>query len=189
MLHQQFNTLDRDRSSGMVLMLSIVFLLLITIIGMYLFRSSSLDLRMANNSASKALSFEGAETARISAEETLIALADDISAGTTVYNCTELGVGFFAATGEGLNCAEMADATAMAWTEADSVVDATNAHARYAFEYVGIDEVFEIGDDVEMGTGTLNSFEVYVFRITGHSMDSSGGNTTVQSIFLARKSS
>ena len=177
------------RSTGMILMLSIVFLLLITIIGLYLFRSSTLDLRMANNSASKALSFEDAEAARIQAEGTLMDLADAISAGTASYDCVDLGVGFYAAAGVGEGCGEMDDPMDLAWTDDDSVVDPDNPHARFAFEYVGIDEVFEIGDDVEMGTGQLNKFDVFVFRITGHGMDTSGGLTTVQSIFLARKSS
>ena len=51
----------RTRQSGLVLALSLFFMLLMTVIGLYLFRSSTLELRMAGNATAKAISFENAD--------------------------------------------------------------------------------------------------------------------------------
>lgn len=180
------NILGKNRQRGYILVLSLFFLLLITVIGLYLFRSSTLELRMAGNAAAKAISFENAETAHRRAENSINALADTISTGTA-YDCNAQGFGFYATAGQGVNCTVLQQ-NGIDWDNTDSIEDANNSDSHYVLEYLGLDEVYEIGDDVEIGAGEANTFEVHVFRIVGRGDEPTGAVSTVGTIFLARKS-
>ena len=171
---------------GLILALSLFFMLLVTVIGLFLFRSSALELRMAGNAGAKAVAFESAETARVDGENGIVALADSIAAGNA-YDCTTLGIGFYAIAGVGDNCGDL-DLDAMEWDGTDSVVDPNDASARIDTVYMGVDQIFEVGNDVEVGAGEANTLEVHVFRVVGRGRESSGGMTTVESTFLARDS-
>ncbi|MDA1074951.1 MAG: PilX N-terminal domain-containing pilus assembly protein [Proteobacteria bacterium] len=170
---------------GFTLILALFFLLLITMIGLFLTRSSSLELRMAGNSGAKAQSFERAEEARLDGEATLTDVANKISSGTP-YNCADLGKGFHAAPGYGSNCTSVSLA-AMKWDGTDSLVDPDNSNARYVYEYLGLDNVTEEGDDVEIGAAGSYLMDVYVFRVIARGLETSGASSTIETIFLARE--
>ena len=166
--------------------MSLFFLLLTTVVGLFLFRSSSLELRMAGNAGARAIVFENAEMAHIDAEDNINDLADSISAGNA-YDCIGQGSGFYAIAGQGLNCAVL-DHDGIDWDGTDSVVNDNNAYAHYALEYHGLDKVYEVGDDVEVGAGEAQTFGVHVFRIVGRGDETSGTLSTIGTIFLARES-
>lgn len=175
------------RNRGTVLVLTAALLVLITTFALFMFRSSTLELRMAGNAAARATSFESAEAARIEAETAVLPIVDNLDSGAIIYDCQDLGAGYFSTAGTGTNCNTFS-AAAMDWNDADSLVSASDASARYAFEYLGVDKIHEIGTDVEIGNSNDNKIEVHVFRIVGHSIDSSGTLKSVESYFLARKS-
>jgi hypothetical protein len=76
----------------------------------------------------------------------------------------------------------------MDWDGTDSVVDPNDPNARIVMVYMGVDEIFEVGNDVEIGAGEADTIEVHVFRVVGRGREASGGMTTVESTFLARDS-
>ena len=179
-------SLSGDTQRGFILVLSLFFLLLTTVVGLFLFRSSTLELRMAGNAGARAIAFENAETAHIGAEDGINDIADNISAGNA-FDCNDQGSGFYAIAGEGLNCTVL-DHEGIDWDGTDSVVDDNNSYAHYALEYHGLDEVYEVGDDVEVGAGEAETFGVHVFRVVGRGDETSGARSTIGTIFLARES-
>ena len=178
--------LSHNRNQGMVLVLSLSFLLLISIISLVGFRASMIDLRVAGNAAAKAMIFEDVESARLQAEASVTEISDDLSAGTIDYDCTNLGAGFFAAAGTGENCTVL-DADTLDWDAGDSIAS-TRPNARYALEYLGVDAAYEINSDVEVGSNDSGQYEVHVFRILGRGKATDGASSTVESLYMARKS-
>jgi len=174
-----------SHNRGFTLILALFFLLLITMVGLFMTRSSSLELRMAGNSGAKALSFESAEEARLDAEVTLVGVANKISKGTP-YDCADLGTGFHAVAGYGNNCTSVS-LDSLKWDNTDSIVNPDNVHARYVYEYLGLDNVTEEGDDVEIGVQGVHLIDVYVFRVIGRGSETSGAASTIETIFLARE--
>ncbi len=175
------------RQSGIALAVGLIFLLLMSIIGLYASRSSSLELRMAGNAGDKADSFENAEDARLDAETMLNDLALKISQGTP-YDCGALGVGYYARAGLVNGCNAL-DPLNMAWDGTDSLPNPNNTGARYAIEYLGEDVVDAIYDDVDQVPGQDEGKErVYVFRVVGRGSEATGANSTIETIYMARQS-
>ena len=177
------NTNAMIKSRGYTLVLSLFFITLVTMAGLFLSRSGTMELRMAGNAAAKVMSFENAEDARLDAEVTLINVSDLISGGTE-YDCGDLGVGYYAANGNGTGCVAV-DIDALDWDEADSLANATNENARFIVEYMGIDQITEEGNDVEMGE--LVEMDVHVFRVIGQGTEPTGANSTIETVFLVRR--
>jgi type IV pilus assembly protein PilX len=175
-----------DRQRGVALAVSLVMLLLLSLIGLFVSRTSSLELRMAGNVAAKAVSFEHAEDARLDAEKLLISIAYGIDTGTA-YDCGTLGTGYYAGGGAGSNCSSM-DVAALAWNGSDSLVNSENSHARYAVEYRGVNEVDEPYNDLQLGHQSFRSVDFHVFRIAGHGTEASGATSIISTVFLVRKS-
>lgn len=171
------------KQRGFTLVLALFFLLLITMAGLFLSRSGTMELRMAGNAAAKAMSFENAEDARLDAEVGLIGVADEVSAGGA-YDCQDLGEGFHATAGIGTNCTAL-DLEALNWNDSDSLANADNANARFVIEYLGIDQVAEEGMDVEMVEAT--KMDVHVFRVVGRGLEPTGARSTIETFFLVRR--
>ena len=178
--------LAKKNSQGMVLVLSLAFLLITSVAGLYMFRASTLDMRMAGNAAAKMASFEDAESARVEAEGDIMNIADDLSTSGGLFNCNQLGAGFFAAPGVGSGCQAL-DYKQLNWTAQDSIASA-RASARYALEYLGQDEVFEVNNDVELGADGASTISVYIFRVVGRALSDDGASTLVESLYMVRRS-
>lgn len=175
------------RQRGAVLIISIVLLIVLSLIGLYLFNSSLLEMRMADNAGSSNVAFQRAEAARAYAEGLMNGLADNMSKGTITYGCTTKG--YYARASLGINGCSALNPASMKWDATDSFAVPGNTNQRYALEYLGIDTVREIYLGLETGGNTSQTMKVYVFRILARGTEAAGGNTVLQSIFTARKSS
>ena len=167
-----------------MLIISLMFLVILTIIGLYLASDSVMQLRMAGNSSAKAISFETAETTRSYAEAQMIILANNISSnGISYFNCATRGDGYYAsangADAGAIGCSVMGTAP-VKWI---SVPDSTNS--KFAIEFLGEDSISEVSDDTQIGAET---FDVFVFRILSQGSTSTGATTQIESLFITRKS-
>lgn len=185
---------SKRSQQGAVLFISLIFLLVMTFLALRVYQSSTQQLQMADNSGSKSLAFQAAESARSYAESLMNDKANSLSQGTD-YSCetsgyyasaeviSELGI---------LGCSEI-NLSSMKWDNTDSFVVPDVSDQRYAIEFMGADEVLEpyAGVQIGVGTGTGSSemIDVYVFRILTQGRENAGGNVVLQSIFIARKSS
>ncbi len=167
-------------------MIGLIFLVLMTMVGLFVARSSMLQLKMSDNAGAKATSFEAAEKARITAEKALITVANGVSQ-SGVYDCAKLGAGYFARAGSGGQNCQTFDLAAMNWDNNDSVAVNGNLE-RYAIEYLGEDEVNQVADEVETGSTAQGKVKVLVFRIVARGRDAAGAETIVKTVFLVRKS-
>ena len=176
-----------------MLFISMVFMLVMTFMGLYVMRTGIQQLQMADNAGSKTIAFQRAESARAYAEDLINAKADLMSTGTagSDFECSTSG--YFARSAlEIVGCSVLSPGS-LAWDDSDSFSIPNSAGQRYAIEYQGIDEVLEPNAGVEVGvgvgTGVSDLIDVYVFRIVARGEESAGGETVLQSIFIARKSS
>ena len=174
-----------QRQRGAVLIISIILLVVLTMLGLYLSQTGILELRMADNAASRSIAFQHAETARTKAESVMNALADRMSKKSGVLDCQTEGKGYYAAASANANGCPSLDLTKMKWDATDSLT--VDGNTRYAVEYLGINKVPKFYFEKELGTSG-NTIEVYVFRIISHGIDTAGGEVLLQSIYTARKS-
>ena len=171
---------------GAALLFSLIFLLVLTFLGIHVFRSSILQLRMADNAGSKNIAFQQAETAITYAEGLINTKADNMSTGTA-YSCDTNG--YFARYALAIAGCSGLDPDSMQWDDTDSFTVPGSTNQRYAIEYLGADQVYESNTGVEVGTGTSEMIDVYVFQIFAKGEESAGGNSILKSVFIARKSS
>jgi Tfp pilus assembly protein PilX len=181
---------SKQKQQGVVLFISLVFLLVMTFMGLYVMRSSIQQLQMADNAGSKIIAFERAEAARAYAEGLINAKADLMSTGAD-FNCNTNG--YFARSALAIVGCSVLNADALAWDNDDSFAVPDSEGQRYAIEYQGIDEVLEPNAGVEVGvgvgSGVSDTIDVYVFKIIVRGGESAGGLSILQTIFVARKSS
>ncbi len=175
-----------QRQRGAVLIISIILLVILTLLGLYLSQTGILELRMADNAASRSIAFQNAETARNTAEKIMNALADRMSQNSGVLDCQTEGIGFYAATTTGTNGCQTLNRLGMKWDATDSIQAGNNTNMRYAIEYLGTEKIPKSYFEKEIGTRG-NLIEVYVFRILSQGKDAAGGRTLLQSIYTARK--
>ena len=173
---------------GAVLLVGMVFLLLMSIAGVQLSKRSVLDQYMATNLAVRTIAFENAETALAEAESQVPDLSEELDAGTTAYDCVALGAGYFAAVGTGSQCSG-ANLSTLNWNDSDSIAHLSAPAGRYVIEYLGVDEIRTLDDDVEIGSGTKVSTTVHVYRIVSRGIQSSGSEVILQSLVMVTKSS
>jgi len=174
------------RESGSALLIGLVFLVLMTMVGLFVARSSMLQLRMSDNAGGKATSFEEAEQARIKAEDALLSVADTVSQSGK-YDCAVFGAGFYAsATANSINCSNLVIDN-INWDANDSVA-VQGGKGRYVVEYQGEDKVNRVADEVETGSTTQGKIKVHVFRIYSRGIDADGAETVVKTIYLVRAS-
>lgn len=180
----------KRNQQGAVLFISLIFLLVMTFLGLRVYRSSVLQLQMADNAGSKSVAFEQAEAARSYAEGLINAKANIMSTGTD-FNCNTNG--YYARSALAIIGCSTLNPDSMVWDNTDSFGVPGNADQRYAIEYLGFDEVLEPNAGVEVGVGVgmgvSEMIDVFVFRIIAKGRESAGGNSILQSVFTARKSS
>ena len=176
----------KRNQQGAALLVSMMFLLVLTLLGIHVFRSSIMQLQMADNAGSRMIAFQQAETARAYAESILNAKADDMSTGTAFSCATD---GFFSRATPAIAGCSALDADSMEWDDDDSFTVPGATDQRYVIEYLGIDQVLEPNAGVEVGMGESDMIDVYVFQILAKGEEAAGGSSVLQSIFIARKSS
>lgn len=155
----------------MALFISLVFLLILTIIGVSSVQTTSLEVRMSRNEHDTLLAFQAAESALRDAEANLLTITSTAPFNDTagLYEQVPLGE------------AENWD-IAGTWTGGDSiqaeVVDGTAAPSRYIVEYIGPvlrDENAYQQEDPYSGAATVDRVEM--FRITARGV---GGTPNAQ---------
>jgi Tfp pilus assembly protein PilX len=178
------------KQQGAVLFISLIFLLVMTFLGLRVYRSSVLQLQMADNIGSKTVAFQHAETARSYAEGLINNKANVMSTGTD-FNCNTNG--YYARAGLAIIGCSTINPDSMVWDNTDSFSVPGSTDQRYAIEYLGVDEVLEPNAGVQVGvgvgSGASEMIDVFVFRIIAKGGESAGGDSVLQSIFTARKSS
>lgn len=192
------NTLPR-REKGLVLMIALIFLVVITLLGITAMRTNILEERLAGNSRDWALAFQAAEAALRDAEK-------DIQSGTRFVGET----GFDPACTNGL-CTPQIDGTPI-WQDLETAANSgwmTGASAgpsvAYGFytnptpatvanvarqpRYI-IEVVTEKGSSLVQKGGYGNQGNQYVYRVTargfGTSVDSNGvpiARATLQTMY------
>ncbi len=173
-----------NRQNGAVLIVSIVLLIVLSLIGLYLFNSSLLEMRMAGNTASSTVAFQRAEAARAYAENQMNTQANTLSQGTA-YSCN---TGYYARPGLNINGCTAINLANMKWDATDSLSVPNKSNQRYAVEYLGTDTVKKAYLGIETGNNTSQTMQVYVFRILSHGTQGNG-KKVLQSIYTVRKSS
>lgn len=170
------------KSYGIAMILTLIFLIILSGIGIYLAKRSSLDLRMAGNLMGKTQTFEQAEEARITAEIAANTLADKISAGGR-FDCSTSG--FFAApgvSGTSGNCRSLS-VKDLKWDNSDS---SASASGQYVIEYQGQLNIVLEEDRFNL---PIKQTEVHGFRIVTRGIEESGGRTVLETIYVRRASS
>lgn len=170
-----------SQARGIALILALIFLIILTGIGVYMAKRSSLELRMAGNVMSKAQTFERAEEARIGAETVASTLADALSAGGT-FNCNTTG--YFAAVGVGgtIGTCKALAVGGLKWDNTDSIAV---GNGRYAIEYQGRRTIVLEEDRFSV---PVKQTEVHGFRIATRGAEASGGRTVLETVYLRRAS-
>ncbi len=187
------------QQQGVVLMVALVFLIIITMLGLTAMRTNIIEERLAGNSRDWALAFQAAEAALRDAEK-------DIQSGTRFVGET----GFVPACTNGL-CTPQIDGTPI-WQDLEAAANsgwmtgastgpsiaygtytnptpATVANVARQPRYL-IEVVTEKGSSLTQKGGYANQGNQYVYRVTargfGASVDSSGNpiaRVTVQSMY------
>ena len=199
MLATHYRTTLPRREKGLVLMIALIFLIVITLLGITAMRTNILEERLAGNSRDWALAFQAAEAALRDAEK-------DIQSGTRFVGET----GFTASCTNGL-CTPQIDGTAI-WQDLEgsansgwmtgasagpsiaygtytSPTPATIANVARQPRYI-IEVVTEKGSSLVQKGGYGNQGNRYAYRVTargfGTSVDSNGvpiARVTVQSMY------
>lgn len=176
----------RSAQSGASLIVVLILLLVMTLLGLAVLRTTLLDERMSANLYDRSLSFQSAETALREAEAAI--QQAQLSNASIGFNCTTTGVlcpsvptnaltGTAGCTGTGQYC----------WTNATTNIQTLNASAgapQYYIEYMG---QYTNEDDLELGS-SANAAQYgggggvplqHFYRITGRSQNPSGSDRSV----------
>ena len=172
--------------SGASLIVVLILLLIMTLLGLAVLRTTLLDERMSANLYDRSLSFQSAETALREAEAAI--QQAHLGNASIVFNCSAAGVlcpsipvnsltGTACCTGSGQYC----------WTNATTNIQTFNASAgapQYYIEYMG---QYTNEDDLELGS-SANAAQYgggggvplqHFYRITGRSQDPSASDRSV----------
>ncbi|MGB5442300.1 MAG: PilX N-terminal domain-containing pilus assembly protein [Gammaproteobacteria bacterium] len=153
--------------SGSALMVSLVFLVIMTIIGIASMNTAVMENVMASNSQFQASSLANAEFIIGSGE-------DDIE--TIVADAQALA---FETSDDHYYLADDVDPAVNDWT----FKHATTTLGSYVVEYAGKHPI--PGESAEMGAGTAGSF-VYLFLVSAQSEANKGARRNVQTVYVTQ---
>jgi type IV pilus assembly protein PilX len=181
--------LSYNRQNGAILVVSILFLLIMSIVGLKLSLRSSLDVHIATNLVLRTVAFENAESALNEAESIVLGLSATIDSDSTQLDCNGLGGGFYAASTISANCSSL-NLESVNWEGSESILHPTLQVSRYIVEYLGADQIETLDNDVEIGINGSNTTDVHVYRLIGRGIAVTGGTAEVilQTIISVRKS-
>lgn len=173
------------RQRGIILFVAMIILIMLALLGLYVTKSSVLQLKMADNTGMKSKTLEFAEASRSYAEAQIIVRGNQMSAGT-VYDCSALGTGYYASPILSLTGCYALVVASFDWDN-DSIAVPGDGK-KYVVEYLGVDSISEVGDDVQQGLLESNKVAVHVFRIVTQGKEDRGSETILETIYLVRKS-
>lgn len=169
--------IPREKQTGATLIVGLVLLLVVTLLGVSVMNSSTLELKISNNSAQKAYSFEEAESARDAAKKTADAIAASLNATPTVFPTP--GAGVYNVGGPGTTVTSPAVETEGFWTASPAKYATSGSSAKYVVEYLG-KELMELDGNRNTGTTT----ELHVFRLTMRGLSAAKGDTAIQAVYV-----
>ena len=156
---------NQRKNTGVALFISLVLLLVLTILGVSVVQTTSLEIRMARNEHDSLLAFQAAESALIDAEATL-------EATTSTFAFNDTGIAGLWSTPD-LNDGNRWEDTAI-WSDGRSIVAPTAVDAvagqaapRYMIEHIATvqrDENAYQQDNEYNAAGSSDSVDV--FRVT-----------------------
>jgi type IV pilus assembly protein PilX len=175
---QHIRLTGASRQNGAILLVTLVLLLLISLLGVDSIKRSTKEIKSSFNSAQKAVSFQNAENARITAIKVADTMAATLGAAPTNFSSVS-GKGRYNIGGAGLQVAAPAVKTEAFWSNPANYVVSGDGHSSYAIEYLGRQD---LTPDQYREVGT--TVAVHVFRITLHDTTNSGAQTTLQSTYV-----
>lgn len=173
------------RQSGASLVIVLILLLVMTLLGLAVLRTTLLDERMSANLYDRSLSFQSAETALREAETAIQqAQLHNASIG---FNCSATGVVCPSVPASALTGSSCAGNGQNCWTNATTNIQTLNASAgtpQYYIEYMG---QYTNEDELELGS-SANSAQYggaggvalqHFYRITGRSHNPANSDRSI----------
>lgn len=156
---------------GMTMVISTVFLVILTVIGLSAMNVSNLELKMSGNAQDSYRAFNSAESVRVDAEESVKEIAKDMQGNPANFPDTN---GYYNLTqGEkpnpGVNSAAF-------WTVASN-----KTPDGYVVEFLGEQTV-----TLDEKRGTADTEKMNVFRITALGKGQNGNTAALQSIYMQK---
>jgi type IV pilus assembly protein PilX len=180
--------LSGNHQNGAILIVSILFLLIMSIVGLKLSMRSSLDVHIATNLVLRTIAFENAESALSEASSVVTGISATIDSSSTRFDCTGLGDGYYSAATNSSNCSVL-DLESINWDSSGSRLHTVVEGARYIVEYLGVDAIETPDNDVETGINGTNNTDVHVYRILGRGIAADGtAEVILQSTMSVTKS-
>lgn len=170
----QLNKTTPQRQEGAVLLIGLVTILILTVIGLYASRASTMGIMMATNSQHIALALAAAENSVAAGEKRIVTTFG----GAPTYDLNDV-------QSDGMYYIGDVDMDTVDW-EAPSGIERDfdingNLVAEYIIEYIG---VAAGGGSVGSGTGGATASS-YLYRISGRGQSARGGSRIVQTIFAS----
>lgn len=173
--------IEMRRSSGVVLVVSMIFLLVLSIIGISVMNGSSLELKMAANSLDKTVSFNDAEDVRGAAEAAVNSIVDRLEINNESFAAalTTLGYGngFYDISAGGTVSTDVFEF----WQDSNNYRAVGANGAGYVIEYLGVHAVF-LNRNTAWNRG--NEALMHVFRLTVMGRGNHGALSAVQAIYM-----
>ncbi len=156
---------------GMTMVISTVFLVILTVIGLSAMNVSNLELKMSGNAQDNYRAFNQAESARVLAEEDVQKIAKDMKGNPALFPNSN---GYYNATqGEkpnpGVNFASF-------WT-----ASANYTSKGFVVEYLGTQDV-----TLDDKRGTSDMELMNVFRITALGNGQNGATSALQTLYMEK---
>ncbi len=155
------------RQRGIALIMGLMFLVVLTLLGMAAMRGTILEERMAGNARDRDLAFQAAEAALRAAEQQITGAVLPAFAAGTAYT-PRIADGTLNDYWQNTHVWDNTQSVALGWNP-----DGTNAAPRYVIEELGVTAGGGTGG---LGVGALNDEGVY--RVTARGVGSSA-NTVV----------
>lgn len=162
---------------GAVLIVGLVLLVVVTLLCVSVMGMNSLELKIADNSTHKAVSFEAAESARNSAKQTADSIAASLNTNPTVFPSS--GAGVYNVGGPGTTVTAPAVSTEAFWTASPAKYAVAASDSKYVVEYLG-KRAMELDANRNTGTTTL----LHVFRLTMRGTSEVNGDTAIQAVYV-----
>jgi len=165
MKHRDYRKLPPRNQRGAALMVSLVFLVIMTIIGIASMNTAVMENLMAANSQFQVSALSNAEFIIGSAEDDIETIVSDASALA------------FETSDDHYYLADDVEPAVNDWT----FQHASTTLGSYIIEYAGKHPI--PGESAEMGAGTAGSF-VYLFLVSAQNVASKGARRNVQTVYV-----
>lgn len=181
-INQAQPTCRYRQQRGVALIMAMAFLVVLTLLGVAMLSSSSLELKMSSNSLAKTAAFNAAEDVRLIAEDKVTAIVNRIEQNnrTFIQAAQDVGLtkGYYdlsgGASGPGVDLFQF-------WDDSANYTQAGASGNGYAVEYLGVYTLFLDRTTAPVGG---NEARMHVFRLTISGMGNDGARTTLQSVLM-----